>query len=69
MLARALVRSLFRIVESPWKNDRWVYARIKTQTQRVDIQRATLGGTAGAIGGEICGSIPPVVVALEMGLD
>ena len=32
------------------------------------IYNATLGGTAGAIGGVICGSIPPVVVALAMGI-
>ena len=68
MLDRALVRSLFCIVESPEKNDRW-FMRESKPRHKEWIYNATLGGTAGAIGGAICGSIPPVVVALEMRLD
>ena len=67
MLARALARSLFCIVESPEKNDLW-FMRESKPRHRAWIYNATLRGTSGAIGGAIRGSIPPVVVALEMGV-
>ena len=67
MLDTALVRSLFRIVERPEKNDRW-FMRESKPRHREWTYNATIGATAGAIGGAIRGSIPPVVVALETGV-
>lgn len=68
MLDRALVRRLFCMIESSEKSTCGLCENQNPDTENGYITRDH-GATAGAIGGKICGSIPPVVGALEMGSD
>ena len=54
-IGRALVRSLFCIVESPEKNDRW-FMRESKPGHREWKYNATSGRTAGVIGGQFAGA-------------